>query len=177
MAGSVLVKLLGGFIIILACGALGNLVAKALAARAATLSAACHGLQLLATEIDYGATPLPLALTQVSQRLDGEVGLVFAKAALCLTAEKGLTAAEAWSKALESCLARLSMNGGDADILRRFGQGLGLSHREDQLRRLHLAAEQLEERQKEAAQTAHSQGRIWRGLGISTGLVLFLMWL
>jgi len=176
MAGSVLIKLLGGLIIISACGALGNMVAKALAARAEALTVACHGLQLLATEIDYGATPLPLALEQVSRRLGGEVGQLFSKAAENLINEKGLTATEAWEGALADSLNYLAMNGGDTDVLRRFGQGLGLSHREDQLRRLRLVSEQLEERQKEAARASQTQGRVWRGLGVSTGLVLFLMW-
>ena len=83
-----LLQILGGFLTVAACGLLGQALAKALSAREKALATVCHGLALLATEIDYGATPLPQALSQISQKLDGEVGSLFRSAAYRLQKEK-----------------------------------------------------------------------------------------
>lgn len=172
-----LLQLLGGVLTVAACGLLGQALAKALSTREKALATLCHGLALLATEIDYGATPLPQALLQISQRLDGEVGNLFRSAACRLQKEKGVTADVAWQEALAASEERLPLNGGDMAILYRFGQGLGQSHREDQLRRLQLIGEQLTQRQKEAIVSCQKQGKVWRSLGWSAGIILFLMWI
>lgn len=163
-------KLIGAVCIVTACGGGGVLAAQKLQQRVVLLRQLEQGLSLLAGEIDYGATPLAQALQQTGAALEGQAATLFLQTAAELGQSQGTTAEQAWRHGLASGVWQPE----DEDILRRLGQGLGLSGRNDQLKRLDSARRQLAENCRQAQEQAAGYGKIWRSLGWGGGLILAL---
>ncbi len=143
-------KLIGACFVIISFGMIGTLIGKNMAKRPEELRQIQFGLQALETEIMYSATPLPQALKIVAKQTRGAVARVFDTAASELASGEGQTAGEAWTKALKKTRSYLLLTDRELMILEQFGQGLGLSDREDQSKRLTSAKLQLAAREKEA---------------------------
>lgn len=134
-------------------------------------------LGMLETEIGFGLTPLPEALNKVGIRIGGCVGEFFAKVIAKLNNEYSLTAGEAWEECLEDLKEEVSLFPGDLDILRSFGYTLGISDREDQIKNLKLAQEQLKTQEHSAEKLQESNQRMWRTVGFLAGLaVVFILY-
>jgi len=134
-------------------------------------------LRALVTEIDYGLRPLPSAWRQVASQVPGSVGALFAGAAERFGGSRGVTAGEAWIDALH-CLqgqGRLALSQPDVSILTDLGSVLGLSHRQDQLRHFLLADERLAGAISEARRQVESRGRLWRSLGLLSGILIAIL--
>ena len=131
----------------------------------------------LETEIIYALTPLPQALKTVARQTKGPISKFFAEVSQELNEGQGQTGGEAWSKALERVAPYLLLTEGEMSCLEQFGQGLGSSDREDQLKRLTSIKMQLATREKEAETTKNQFQKIWQTLGWACGLVLTLMFI
>ncbi len=171
-----LIKILGALIIILSLGFLGQKLANILLQQKQALKNAQQGLQALATAIDYSLVPLPQALAEAGNQAGGSVGECFYQTSKKLTSGLGLTAQEAWQETLIAEKNNLPLNQEDWEILQSCGVGLGLSHREDQLKRLALAKEKLAKRESEAAERAAKMGKIYKSMGWGCGLIVALLW-
>lgn len=170
-----MLKILGAFLVTGSCGMIGMELAKNMAKRPDELRQLQYGLQALETEIIYGATPLPQALTLVGRQTSGQVAEVFSATGRQLADGQGQTAAEAWSKVLNDTEQNLLLNSSDLNILHQFGQGLGLSDRQDQVKRLTAFRQQLSFRQKEAEAEMDRYQKVWRSLGWAVGLAITLL--
>ncbi|MGI9951527.1 stage III sporulation protein SpoIIIAB [Moorellaceae bacterium AZ2] len=170
-----MLKLAGAGLVILSCGFLGLGLSQAYFTRPRELRTLSAGLKMLETEIVFTATPLPLALARISERLEEPVALLFRVTARLLQEERGLPAAEAWEQGLEVLRERSSLTPADLDILRVLGQGLGASGREDQAKNLELARQHLHRQLAAAEEDANRQGKMWRTLGFLLGATVALL--
>ncbi|MCL6639311.1 MAG: stage III sporulation protein AB [Firmicutes bacterium] len=170
-----MLKVIGAALLILACGSLGLGRAAAYRRRPAELRAIRSALTMLETEIVYGATALPEAFARVSRRCDRAVAPLFQAAAEELEAMSGLTAAEAWDRALRFYYPATSLAPQDLAPLRDLGASLGVSDREDQRRHLRLAVEQLGAGGAAAELEAAKNEKIWSYMGFLGGLMIVLL--
>ncbi len=170
-----MIKTIGICMTLAACGTMGMTWAGVYEKRPRHLIAMDSALQLLETEIIYGATPLSEAMVHVSQCCDPEISDLFKKTALELGKMEGVTAGEAWNSALRAFQEESVLNDSDILILKRFGTSLGVSDREDQAKHLELARSQLKLAAARAEAAAKKNSTVFRYMGFLGGLLLILI--
>ncbi len=155
----------------------GRLIAANFTRRTRQVAALGTGLRLLATEIDYAATPLPLALERVARSLEPPVADIFRCTAAGLGKKGDILAAEAWSQALARVYPQTSLHDRELSILGDLGPALGVSGRQDQLRHLNLAIERVR-MEEDTARGEEARGmRLWSYLGYLGGILLAILFL
>ncbi|KUK32230.1 MAG: Stage III sporulation protein AB [Thermoanaerobacterales bacterium 50_218] len=168
-------RLIGALLIIGVAGWGGLWVASTYSRRPQQLRSFQSALQMLDTEIVYGATPLPVALKKVGQAVEPAVGVVFQKAGKLLEKSCGYTAGEAWNKALGDQAGRTVLRSGDLMILKTFGEVLGASDRSEQHKNIVLTIHYLQKAESEAEKEKEKNGKLWRYGGFLIGISMVLL--
>ena len=161
--------------VVAASGLSGLAVAGSYAKRPRELRALRSALQMLETEITYGATCLPEALVTVATRSDVLVRPLFKQAGVELAAMSGVSAAEAWEKALAGYYPTSALKPQDHAILTNLGRSLGRSDCADQVKHLRLTMEQVTQEAANAEEDAARNVKMWSYLGFLGGLVFVLV--
>ncbi|MDT3698179.1 MAG: stage III sporulation protein SpoIIIAB [Thermincola sp.] len=170
-----MLKLIGACLTLAACASFGFTWAGLYEKRPRQIKGLEGALQLLETEIIYGATPLPEAMEEVALRCDSEIAVLFRRTAGELRKMEGLTGGEAWQKAINDFFPGTALNKQDILILQRLGSSLGISDREDQAKHLTLTKSQLAAAAVQAEMTAKKSATVYRYLGVLGGLLLVLV--
>lgn len=170
-----MIKAIGICMTLAACGTMGMTWAGVYEKRPRQLAAIDSALQLLETEIIYGATPLKDAMFRISQSCEPEISGLFKHTALELDKMEGVTAGEAWSQAVQAYRQETALNDNDFKILKRFGASLGISDREDQAKHLELTRSQLKMAAAQAESAAKKNSAMFRYMGFLGGLFLVLI--
>ncbi|WP_418792350.1 stage III sporulation protein SpoIIIAB [Phosphitispora sp. TUW77] len=170
-----MIKVIGAFVTLGACASMGFTWAGIYEKRPQQLIYLGQGLQLLETEILYGATPLVEAMEQVAVNCSPEVAGLFRCTAGELCKMEGLTAGEAWERAITKISVKTALSQKDLQILKRFGVSLGASDREDQAKHLKVALSQIKLAVAEAEAAAKKNAIIYKYLGFLGGLLLVLI--
>ncbi|MDO4733291.1 MAG: stage III sporulation protein AB [Bacillota bacterium] len=165
-------RILGAVMILLSGGIAGLWAVKRLKARVQLLLGLQQGLLALEKEISYSVTAMGEALEK-SAAAAGSAGSFFRRAGKLLSGAHGLSAEEAWSRALEEEALDAELRG----LLSLPAAGLGLSDKETQVRQLELCRERLLAAEKEAKAGEERYGRLYQamGWGGAAVLVLFLL--
>ncbi len=132
-------------------------------------------LKLLETEINYSLNPLPQALIKVGTRVSQPVNVLYQYSAQLMEKDMGAPIDEIWEKALIKLAEVSSLKKTELDILLDFGQGLGVSDKEEQLKNLQLAQEQLRIVEANADALRQKNERMYKTLGVLAGLALALI--
>lgn len=170
-----MVKLLGGVLTVLAATLVGFQIAARYAERPKQLRRLISALQVLETEILYGATPLPDACRRIAQRTQAPVGPFFGRVAEYLGDGLGRTAEEAWQAALAELVSESALKPVERDVLRSFGRTLGVSDREDQIKHIRLAIAHLHTEEREARDEQTRNEKMWKYLGALLGLTVVIL--
>ncbi|MDD2554093.1 MAG: stage III sporulation protein SpoIIIAB [Desulfotomaculaceae bacterium] len=170
-----MIKLLGAAMVVASSGIGGMTVAGRYSRRPRELKSLGYALQMLETEISYGANQLKVALEQVANRCDKVVAPLFSRAAAELSAATGITAAAAWENSLCAYYRKSALNPQDLIILRSLGSSLGISDRADQVKHLNLAMEQIKSENTKAEDEAARNVKLWNHLGFLGGLLVVLI--
>lgn len=168
-------KLIGGIMVIVSSSMIGFLIAGNFKNRPNTLRNLQAALSMLESEINYGHSPLPQALKNISKKCDEDVAKLFASAAKNLASRKGLTASEAWEKSLKEFFINSYINENDFEILMAFGKYLGSTDREDQIKNIRLALNNLRQQEISSIQEKEKNEKMWKYLGVLTGIMIFLL--
>ena len=118
---------------------------------------------------------MPEALARVAGNCDRLVEPLFSRAAAEFAASTGITAANAWENALIHYYPGTALKPQDLSILRSLGSSLGRSDREDQVKHLHLAMEQIKSAMAGAEEEAARNVKLWSYLGFLGGLITVLV--
>ncbi|HHU85603.1 MAG: stage III sporulation protein SpoIIIAB [Pelotomaculaceae bacterium] len=170
-----MLKLIGAAMVVAASGLGGLAVAGNYSRRPRELRTLRSALQMLETEVVYSATHLPEALARVAGNCDRLVEPLFSRAAAEFAASTGITAANAWENALIHYYPGTALKPQDLSILRSLGSSLGRSDREDQVKHLHLAMEQIKSAMAGAEEEAARNVKLWSYLGFLGGLITVLV--
>ena len=168
-------KVLGGLCIIGSCTYLGLRISGVYRQRTEMFRFMQNALTMLETEISYTATPLPLALERVGNRVNKTCSSLFVTAASVLQAQKGVTAGEAWAEGIAVLSGKVSVTEEERELLQVFGQGLGCSAKEEQLKQIELTRKQLSQAEKIAEEEQQKNQRMWQYLGFCLGLTIVLV--
>lgn len=170
-----LVKLIGGILVIAACSLWGIAVSNKYGRRPRELKNLRTSLQLLETEVIYGANPLPYAFSSIANKLEGILKQFYFTASQNLILRQYSSVRDAWSDAIEKVLADTAFNKTDMELLRGFGNILGSSDREDQQKHFKLFYAQLKHHEDIAEEERRKNEKMYKSLGFLSGLVLFII--
>ncbi|NLY88027.1 MAG: hypothetical protein GX085_00130 [Firmicutes bacterium] len=168
-------KLAGALLIILTSTAAGWLWGLMLRKRRRNLADLRRLLQWLETEIGYNLFPLREAFFRISQRLQGEVSFFATTFVRFLDGPEGLTAGEAWQKAIQSCREKLVLADPDWMILEDLGCNLGTTDREHQLKAVREGIERIKIQETSVEEQAVKNEKLYRYLGMAAGTLVVLL--
>ncbi|MFD2170913.1 stage III sporulation protein SpoIIIAB [Tumebacillus lipolyticus] len=170
-----MIKLFGSLLVLLVATSFGFKKASRFAERAKQLRQFITALKLLETEILYAATPLSEAASKIGARIRSPVGTFFAELGHMLREGQGVSAGEIWRETLSAQRRTLALQEVDRDVLTTFGQTLGISDRQDQIKHIQLAISQLSSEELVAREEQQKNEKMWRYLGALMGLALVIL--
>lgn len=136
-----------------------------------------QALQRLETEITYGYTPLPEALGNLALQQSEPLRSMFQEVADRLSAGSGATTLDSWQQAIQTVWKKTAMKSSERQTLSQLGFTLGISDRQDQIKHLRLAMNQLQSEEDAARDDQKRYESMWRSLGALGGaLVVILMY-
>ncbi len=158
-----------------ASGLLGILFSNRLSLRHRELKSMRSFMQMLETEIIYGATPLPVALYNISNKSEGLLSRFFAAVSKSLTDRSFYTVKDAWIYSTEEVLMESSLQRADIELIKSFGNILGCSDREDQKKHFELFYLQLKHQEDAAQEEIKRSAKMYRSLGFLLGIAVFVV--
>ncbi|KKC46171.1 MULTISPECIES: stage III sporulation protein SpoIIIAB [Paenibacillus] len=171
-----MIKAAGAVLILLAGTMIGFLQAARFAKRPRQLRELIHGLQRLETEIGYGYTPLPEAMRRTGAHMAEPAASIFRLTSDRLESPDAPAFEACWEETLAGCWPGTAMRKTELATLRRLGSTLGMSDREDQLKHLRLAQQQMQAEEDGARDDQARYEKLSRSLGILiAALVVILM--
>ncbi|RIV23014.1 hypothetical protein D2Q93_08605 [Alicyclobacillaceae bacterium I2511] len=168
------VKVLGAAFVVASCTAMGFHVASSYRLRPIQLSEVARGLRLLQAEIEYTATPLPMALRRVSDQLNPPVRGVFAAAAEKMK-ERDNSPKLAFTYGVQHGSAQSVLKTQDWSSLLHLSETLGSTDIIHQSREFQAALLHMESMHMQAVDGQQRYERLWQYLGALTGLFVVLM--
>jgi stage III sporulation protein AB len=170
-----IIKLIGGIMIFSACGIMGIAAANKYSQRPRDIRRLRASIQLLETEVIYGCTPLPQALSNVSEKTEGALKAFYNSVSEDLLTGKSYSLAAAWVKGVDGLMEDTALDSSDRELLDSFGKVLGSSDREDQKKHFELLYIQLKQNEEIAEEAKKKNERMYRSLGFLSGLVIFIL--
>lgn len=170
-----LIKIIGGLLIISASGLIGIIFSNRLSIRHKELKNLRRFMQMLETEVTYGATPLPVALMNISNKTEGLISSFFVTVSQSLIERSYYSVSDAWTYAAEAVLEDSPFKKADIELINNFGRILGCSDREDQKKHFELFYLQLKHQEDSAQEEINRSARMYRSLGFLLGIVIFVV--
>ena len=170
-----MVKLIGMLIIVVAGALAGITKARQFESRPRQIRELILAMQRLETEISYGYTPLPEALDKMGEQVREPLKSFFHSAARFMNPPHGLTAQESIQQALSNHWRNTSMKASEKDVLHQLSFTLGTSDRQDQMKHLALAAQQLKHEESTAREELDKYGKLSKNLGLLVGILVVIL--
>ncbi|NBD22694.1 stage III sporulation protein SpoIIIAB [Paenibacillus glycinis] len=170
-----MVKLIGAALILFAGAMIGWLQAARYAARPNQIRQLIHALQRLETEIGYGFTPLPEAIARCAAHVPEPAASLLRAVNGRLAGGGELTFRESWEAAVVDAWPHTAMRQPEQTALIRLGHNLGISDREDQMKHLKLAVQQLHFEEDAARLDGVRYVKMWRSLGVLTAALIVIL--
>lgn len=167
-------KLLGGVMIIISSGLLGISIANKYTGRPRELRNFRRSLQLLETEILYGATPLPQAFKYISSKLNDYLGDFYLQVSVGISSKNCSSFSSVWSEKINQ-MENSNLSKGDKELMLEFGYILGTSDRLDQEKHFKLIYKQLELFEEQAEEEKKKSEKMYRSLGFLFGIMIFVV--
>lgn len=131
----------------------------------------CRILTWLYGEIEYAATPLPQALQKIAGRSGKAFEVFFLSAAAQLENAGEKTFWDIWQAQSQHYFEHSAMGGAEREILLDLGKNIGYGDRKLQLSTIALYMDNLETILKGLEETAASQKKLYRCIGIFAGIL------
>ncbi|SFS83246.1 stage III sporulation protein SpoIIIAB [Paenibacillus sp. BC26] len=170
-----MVELIGAALILFAGTMIGFLQASRYAARPIQIRQLIYALQRLETEIGYGYTPLPEAISRSAAHLPEPVASLLLDVNRRLEQTGELTFRESWEGAANAYWPHTAMRQPEQAALIRLGSALGISDREDQIKNLKLAMQQLQSEEEAARHDSARFSKMWKSLGVLTAALVVIL--
>ena len=170
-------KLILSIIIITSAGIIGYVLAYRYVQRLQQLKNLYLSFQLLETEILYSSNSLPIALQKVGIKSNKSVRDFFLDTYKILDSRMGCSIEEAWTKAIEDNITGTSLNREDKEILLDFGNNLGRTDKEHQVKNFNYIYLQLKKNQENAEIQRLKNEKMFKNLGILIGIAIVIVFI
>lgn len=169
-------KIIGMILVFVSCTGIGVMYSYISKKRVQDLCEWKKGLILLKNEINYSLTPLPEAFESVSRRTLGEISLFFQKMSELLRTS-GKTMEKLEDSELSRILKESCLNEKDIKMVVEFVKNLGLGDKESQISNICLQVENLEQEIETAKEQEKSNGKLFKTLGVLTGIFIIVIFI
>ncbi len=171
----IILKLLCLSLILCICTIIGNYYGKKYALRYENLVSLEQSIKILETEIVYGATPLPDALSNVYKKGNPRVSYIFELIKEDLISNKRNFVYESFLLLENELKNRLNLKDEDVEIFFSLGRVLASSDRTDQSRIFKLTLNQIAAQIEDAKIDKNQNEKLYRNLGVITGLGIIIL--
>ena len=149
---------------------MGILFSKKYANREKEIKQMKTSLNMFATKIKYTYEPIPSLFMEIANKIGGNIGNIFSQSA---TRMKEELAGEAWENALEEVNNNLSKE--DITVLKNLGKLLGETDVEGQINQIEVVNQFLNSQLENANEERRKNEKMYRTLGIVTGLTIAII--
>lgn len=170
-----MLKLVGCLFVIISSSGIGFLLGSRFGERVEDIRNFRTSIQMLETEISYSHTPLPEAFVCVAKKSGGAVRAIFEHVGDSLGSRRSGNVGDAFASALNRSSGSVSLSPEDMGILKSFGHSLGCSDVDGQMKCFKLVSKQLEAQQAKAEQERGKNERMYKSLGVLTGLAVSIL--
>lgn len=168
-------KLVGSALVLFVSSYTGFQLATRCSQRPEQIRQIVSCLGALKSYITYACLPLHEALRQCTHGTKGPVTEVFYNTAQLLEENGILTPQQALNTALSHVNNRLFLKNAEVEVLGVLGANLGTLNREEQGHYLIMIMEQLEKIESEATRVRDLNTKMYRYLGICSGLAIVIL--
>lgn len=171
-----MLKLLGACLILLASTMAGLAWAARFVNRPRQIRLLRSALQRLESEISYGATPLPVALSYIAHQTPSPIKECFESVSHKLTENvQQRSLVDCWHRGFEEHWHRTSLINTEKEIIMQFGYTLGSSDREDQVKHIRLTLSHLASEEENAVLDQQKYEKLCKHMGLLTGALLVIL--
>lgn len=132
-------------------------------------------IKILETEIVYGSTPLPDALSNVHRKGKKKVSYIFEEIKEDLLLNKPSDLSSSFLSVEEKMYEELSFKKPDVEMFLAFGRVLGTSDRLDQQKNFALILNQMDGLIAEAKLEKTKNEKLYKSLGVITGIGIIIL--
>ena len=132
-------------------------------------------LEIFKTEINYGLSLLPDVFQSIAGKVRGPVGRLFVGSRAYLGRKEGLAAAECWRRTLQDRQGELELNAAQVELLEKMSLIWGRGDKHDQLKQATLMQELLRQALSEARGEREKNEKMWRYLGLLSGMTIVIL--
>jgi stage III sporulation protein AB len=172
-----MIKVIGLAGIFFSCTCMGLFMSQAFVQRQNQIREFKVFLNLLETEINYLATPLPLIFEKFKNSLDGNIRTFLTQFLKIFHEEPSKTASEIWVESIKALEQTSKLKGDDYQILLNFGLGLGSSSKEEQIKNIKFTQELLHKQYCQAEIERNKNEKLYKTMGLLLGLGLALIFI
>lgn len=158
------------FLVFLIAFLLGNIISKRYSLRLNELKDFKNALNIIESKIKFTYEPLPDIFLQTSRFLSENIAKIFINASKNM---KDFTAEEAWNKSLEKSNTYLSKE--DIENIKSFGKMIGKTDKEGQVNHLELTKTFIEIQIEKARKEEEKNSKLYKTLGLVSGLTLVII--
>lgn len=170
-----LFKFIYSIIIVICSSLLGFIFANTYIERSKLLNATLSTLQMLETEIVYGATPIPIIMQKVGKKSNKDIKNIFLHAGNLLSLNLGQTFDEVWYRAVSQESKDTYFSKEDIDLLLSLGKNLGISNTEDQMKHIRLLQEEFKRQYELALIEQGKNVKLFKNLGFLLGIAIVII--
>lgn len=170
-----MLKILGSLIVVIAAGGIGLIYSGMYVERVRQIREMQYALQILETEMIYSALPLGEALEFTSNKSSSAIAGLLDEMAKILKSRAKDNVYDAFKEAYRLKKDQLCFGKEEIDVLEAFVQSLGNSDIEGQKKNFNITIKKLEELEKKAETTRVKNERLYRYLGVCTGLLIVII--
>ncbi|HEY8361433.1 MAG TPA: stage III sporulation protein AB [Tissierellaceae bacterium] len=170
-----ILKTLSLAIIFITCAILGYCYGQRFTLRYENLVSLEQCIKILETEIVYGATPLPTALSNVYKKGNPRVSYIFEKIKDDLLEKKRSFVFESFLEIEDELYGKMNLKKEDVEIMLSLGRVLGSSDRHDQSKVFKIVLNQIEAQIEDAKIEKNKNEKLYRNLGVLAGIGLIIL--
>lgn len=172
-----LIKLLGGVIIITASCGIGQTIAYNQEMLARELAELLSMIRLVKSELKYAVNDLPEAFADMAPRLDGAIGSFCNNMAELLNSNHIISFQDAWGRSMDKLKAESRFGSTYMEHVSRLGSIIGYMDVDGQIMRLELLEDMIEHDYKKEREKTKQTKKLSGSLGIFGGLFLVILML
>lgn len=133
-------------------------------------------LLILKSEIEYVATPLPEAMSNISNRTTKPISKIFEHYSQALKNNtEGETAYRLWLISINTHKQESFLKGDDWEIIENFGKTLGYLDKQMQVDTINFTTEYIDDQVSKLQESNEKNQRMYRSLGVVGGILLLVI--
>lgn len=169
------IKIIGGVLVVLACSAAGYLYSARFFQRVQDLRLLQSYFSILENEMNFACNPLIEAFERICSNASSGVTAFFNATIGHLRQNDGMSAGDAWEKAVKENCMKTALNREDEAILLSFGKLLGSTDLDGQIRNIRHTVEQIRGQGQKAEDARSKNEKMFRSLGLLGGLAIVIL--